>query len=131
MNKLSSEDGELIRKIFDNSNSINENDELLNRFKKYLKTNFIECIVTSRNKIIFTYGFRVEKYLNTPLDGQLKEIVDNEHNGGGRSSYLKINDKEHIRSIYYYTRLKEGIIVFFYRYSKREKMSQLLDLIGY
>ena len=59
-------------------------------FEEYLKQHKIECIITNTEKIVYAYGKKVKDYINYDLSEYLRELANNEHFGGMRSSNLEI-----------------------------------------
>lgn len=132
---LNKKDGQKLNEIFDNHLNIysEENEEVMTKFIKYLKRNSINCIITNKDKITFTYGKKVEDYKDMPLDGQLKEYANANYFQSGRLSCLKIAHNKYINGVYYFDTLgieePNGCILFFYPKSKSKEALDLVLLI--
>lgn len=99
-------------------------------FEEYLKQNKMECIITDTEKIVYAYGKKVKDYINYDLSEYLRELVNNEHFGGMRSSDLEIVKDVHIKKVFYCEPLKSmkaiGCIVFFFKPEYNEQAFELL-----
>ena len=134
MKKLTKKDVKIFMNIFRKWLDNIENNESINNIELYMNDNDIECIVTNTDKIVYAYGKRVIKYLNCNISSKLKEIVDDKHFGGMRSSHLEIVENEYIDSGFYCEPLKTfkaiGCVVFFYKQTRNEEMYNLLVKIN-
>lgn len=135
MQILNKKDGQKLSKIFNNHLDIysEANEEVMTKFIKYLKRNSINCIVTNKEKITFTFGHRVEKYTGLELKYQLKEYANANYFQSGRLSCLKIAHNKYINGVYYFDTLgieePNGCILFFYPKSKSKEALDLVLLI--
>ncbi|MBR1416490.1 MAG: hypothetical protein IJ572_01565 [Bacilli bacterium] len=133
MQTLYKKDARQFISIFVKNLDIADYNEARLCFEKYLKTNKMECIVTSTNKIVYAYGKKVEPYLNYELSDKLKELSTDIHFGGMRSTNLEITDGNYIKSVFYCEPLKSfkgiGCIVIFYKQDYSEQAYNLLTKI--
>ena len=105
--------------------------ELVLDFKKYLKKINLECIITSREKIIYSFGERIESYLNNNISNYLSDCINDKSLASMKGSYLEIINKKNIRGIYIYKPLtfknfNIGSLIFI---SKNKLTEKQLDLL--
>lgn len=110
--------------------SESEKEKILD-FKKYLKKLNLECIVTSREKIIYSFGIKVDKYLNHNISDYLSSCIDDKNLTLVRASFLEITNKKYIKGIYLYQPItfrknNIGSIIFI---SSKQPIKEQLDLI--
>ena len=120
----------IIKDILNNKENIIDNS-LLDNFKKYVNKHKLDLIITSREKIIFTCGSKVEKYLNYSVSENLRDCINEESLSTMRSSRLEISDGNFINGLYYYMPIKNndiniGSIIWIYNKRNREKAGELL-----
>lgn len=120
----------IIKDILNNKENIIDNS-LLDNFKKYVNKHKLDLIITSREKIIFTCGSKVEKYLNYSVSENLRGCINEESLSTMRSSRLEISDGNFINGLYYYIPVKNndtniGSIIWIYNKRNREKAGELL-----
>lgn len=120
----------IIKDILNNKENIIDNS-LLDNFKKYVNKHKLDLIITSREKIIFTCGSKVEKYLNYSVSENLRGCINEESLSTMRSSRLEISDGNFINGLYYYMPIKNndiniGSIIWIYNKRNREKAGELL-----
>ena len=88
------------------SNLIAE-DEIVKNFSKYLTMKKVECIITNKERIIFTCGKRLKQYLNINISDYLKEMLNNKYTQDLCSIWLEITNHKRIKGIYLYNTIKE------------------------
>ena len=120
----------IIKDILNNKENIIDNS-LLDNFIKYVNKHKLDLIITSREKIIFTCGSKVEKYLNYSVSENLRDCINEESLSTMRSSRLEISDGNFINGLYYYMPIKNndiniGSIIWIYNKRNREKAGELL-----
>lgn len=120
----------IIKDILNNKENIIDNS-LLDNLKKYVNKHKLDLIITSREKIIFTCGSKVEKYLNYSVSENLRGCINEESLSTMRSSRLEISDGNFINGLYYYMPIKNndiniGSIIWIYNKRNREKAGELL-----
>lgn len=120
----------IIKDILNNKENIIDNS-LLDNLKKYVNKHKLDLIITSREKIIFTCGSKVEKYLNYSVSENLRGCINEESFSTMRSSRLEISDGNFINGLYYYMPIKNndiniGSIIWIYNKRNREKAGELL-----
>lgn len=120
----------IIKDILNNKENIIDNS-LLDNLKKYVNKHKLDLIITSREKIIFTCGSKVEKYLNYSVSENLRDCINEESLSTMRSSRLEISDGNFINGLYYYMPIKNndiniGSIIWIYNKRNREKAGELL-----
>lgn len=120
----------IIKDILNNKENIIDNS-LLDNLKKYVNKHKLDLIITSREKIIFTCGSKVEKYLNYSVSENLRGCINEESLSTMRSSRLEISDGNFIKGLYYYIPVKNndiniGSIIWIYNKRNREKAGELL-----
>ena len=70
-----------------------EEKEIL-RFKKYLDKIKLDCIVTTREKIIYSFGVRVKKYQEKNISDYLSSCINDNNLASIKGSYLEIINKK-------------------------------------
>ena len=130
MQKLFKKDVKQFISIFVKNLDIADYNDVKSKIEKYLKENKMECIITSTEKIVYTYGKKVEKYLNNDLSDTLKKQIKDIHLSSVRSSNLEIVNDKFIKRLYYYEPLKDfkgiGSIIIFY---KQEYSNQAYEFL--
>ena len=133
MQTLYKKDARQFISVFVRNLDIADYSEVKSKFEKYLKTNKLECIITSTEKIVYAYGKKVEQYLNYELSDYLKDIANDQHFGGMRSANLEIVKDVRIKKVFYCEPLKSlktiGCIVLFYKQDEPESAYNLLEKI--
>lgn len=105
-NNLYKKDVKKFISIFVKKLDIADYEEVRSKIEKYLKTNKINCIVTSPEKIVYAYGKKVEQYLDYEISDFLKDLANNENFGGMRSSNLEIVNGTRLKDVFYCEPLK-------------------------
>ena len=130
MQKLFKKDVKQFISIFVKNLDIADYDDVKSKIEKYLKENKMECIITSTEKIVYTYGKKVEKYLNNDLSDTLKKQIKDIHLSSVRSSNLEIVNDKFIKCLYYYEPLKDfkgiGSIIIFYKQEYSDQAYEFL-----
>lgn len=130
MQKLFKKDVKQFISIFVKNLDIADYNDVKSRIEKYLKENKMECIITSTEKIVYTYGKKVEKYLNNDLSDTLKKQIRDVHLSSVRSSNLEIVNDKFIKCLYYYEPLKDfkaiGSIIIFYKQEYSDQAYEFL-----
>lgn len=130
MQTLYKKDARQFVSVFVRKLDIADYKEARSNFEKYLRQNKMECIVTDTEKIVYAYGKKVKDYINYELSDYLKELANNEHFGGMRSSYLEIVKDVHVKRNFYCEPLKSmkaiGCIVFFFKPEYNDQAFELL-----
>lgn len=78
-----------------------EENEIL-RFKRYLNKIKLDCIVTTREKIIYSFGVRVKKYQGENISDYLSSCINDNNLASIKGSYLEITNKKNVSGIYMY-----------------------------
>ena len=120
----------VIKDILNNSENI-KNNSLLDKFIEYLKRYKIDLIITTKDKIIFSCGAKVDKYINYSISKNLRNCINEESLSTMRSSRLEITDGNFINGLYYYLSIKNnvtniGSIIWFYNDKSKDKAGELL-----
>ena len=130
MQKLFKKDVKQFISIFVKNLDIADYNDVKSKIEKYLKENKMECIITSTEKIVYTYGKKVEKYLNNDLSDTLKKQIRDVHLSSVRSSNLEIVNDKFIKCLYYYEPLKDfkaiGSIIIFYKQEYSDQAYEFL-----
>lgn len=84
------------------SKKYDELNEQLIAFEKYLRHQKLECIITSKTKVIYVVGKRLEKNLFCEISDYLKDCIGNEHLSSLSRSYLQITNNTYVKSKYHY-----------------------------
>lgn len=135
MQTLYKKDARQFISVFVKKLDIADYKDVRSNFERFLKQNKMEVIVTDNEKIVYAYGKKVEQYLNNELSDYLRDLANNEHFGGMRSSNLEVVEGKQIKSVFYCEPLKSfkklGCIVIFYKQDYSEQAYELLTKIKY
>lgn len=133
MQTLYKKDARQFISVFVKKLDIADYNEVRSKFEKYLKTNNLECIITSTEKIVYAYGKKVEQYLNFEMSNYLKDLSNDIHFGGMRSTNLEIVKGKNIKRLFYCEPLKSfktiGCIIIFYKHGESSAVCDLLEKI--
>jgi len=107
-----------------------EEKEIL-RFKKYLNKIKLDCIITTRDKIIYSFGVRVKKYLEKNISDYLSSCINDNNLASIKGSYLEITNKKNVSGIYMYRpitfrNINIGSLIFI---SSKQLKKEQLDFI--
>lgn len=109
-------------------------DKIVKEFSEYLISKKVECIITNKEKVIFTCGKRLKQYLNANISDYLKEILNNKYNPSLCSIWLEITNNKRIKGIYLYNSIKAkrkyngenlGCIIYIYTPSSLHDMLEI------
>lgn len=92
----------IFKKDLLSNNLLESEKEIILNFKKYLNRNKLECIVTSTNKIIYSLGLKVKKYLEENISDYLSSCINDKNLASMKGSYLEIINKKNVNGIYIY-----------------------------
>ena len=77
MQTLYKKDARQFISVFVKKLDIADYNEVRSKFEKYLKSNRLECIITTTEKVVYAYGKKVEQYLNCELSNYLQDLAQN------------------------------------------------------
>lgn len=92
----------ILKKDLLNDNLSESEKEIILNFKNQLKKNKLECIVTSTNKIIYSLGVKVKKYLEENISDYLSSCINDKNLASIKGSNLEIINKKNVNGIYIY-----------------------------
>jgi len=107
-----------------------EENEIL-RFKRYLNKIKLDCVITTRDKIIYSFGVRVKKYLEENISDYLSSCINDNNLASIKGSYLEIINKKNVSGIYMYRpitfrNINIGSLIFI---SSKQLTKEQLDFI--
>lgn len=107
-----------------------EENEIL-RFKRYLNKIKLDCVITTRDKIIYSFGVRVKKYLEENISDYLSSCINDNNLASIKGSYLEITNKKNVSGIYMYRpitfrNINIGSLIFI---SSKQLTKEQLDFI--
>lgn len=76
--------------------------EMILNFKKYLNKIGLECFVTSRYEIIYSFGVRIKKYLKENISNYLSSCINDNNLTSIKGSNLEIVNKKNVIGTYMY-----------------------------
>ena len=109
-------------------------------FEKILQKKHIQCVVLSKEKVVYVFGENVEKYENKTFSKFFQDIISEPSDSTGMLVNINIIEDEQIRGWYHYNCLycndeKVGILIFlnntFNKQKKIQMMKFVIDLTHY
>lgn len=105
---------------------------LILKFKQKLKRNSLQCVVISKQKIIYCFGSKVEKYINDNISNNVKEFLNDKSLSYMRAGGFEIINDEFVRGAYSYRPIKYneqniGAIIFIYKNNHSEEVLNVLS----